>query len=294
MIEHLRLTVLVENQAAAPDLRAEHGLALWLEADEHRILLDTGAGTALLHNAARLGIDVITATALVLSHGHNDHSGAITKVLALRPDLPCYLHPAAMQPRYSRRSGQPRSIGMPSGTAKRIRQSRCHISANRQTLDPDIWLSGEIPRAPGEGAADPALCLDRDGRHPDPLRDDQALVIRTRSGLVVVTGCCHAGIEPTLRQIRQQDPDTAFAAVIGGLHLKASYQPRIAAAIASLQAYQVRQVLAGHCTGTAAEQALQDAFGRDARPLRGGSSWCQRDTRLHPANCQQQVSATST
>ena len=112
MNQPIKLTLLVDNQACE-GLVAEHGFALWIEADDQRILLDTGAGMALSPNAAALGIDLSQANALVLSHGHYDHTGGIEDFLAHNDQAQIYFGQAMAVPRFSCHPGvAPRAIGI--------------------------------------------------------------------------------------------------------------------------------------------------------------------------------------
>ena len=96
MIHNLNITAIVENTAGTLDAAGEWGLALWIEADDRRILSDTGQGHTLLHNARLLGIDVATAEALVISHGHSDHTGGIAALMDAGFRGKTYIHPAAL------------------------------------------------------------------------------------------------------------------------------------------------------------------------------------------------------
>ena len=82
MINNLSITAIVENTAGIFEVAGEWGLALWIQADQHRILCDTGQGHTLRQNATRLGIDLTAAEALVISHGHSDHTGGIAALMA--------------------------------------------------------------------------------------------------------------------------------------------------------------------------------------------------------------------
>jgi 7,8-dihydropterin-6-yl-methyl-4-(beta-D-ribofuranosyl)aminobenzene 5'-phosphate synthase len=107
------ITILVENTVPGKSdgLIGEHGFSLFLERPDRRILFDTGAGAALLHNAARLGKDLRTADAIVLSHGHKDHTGGLVAALgAIGRRIPVYGHPGIFADRFGKRAnGQVRS-----------------------------------------------------------------------------------------------------------------------------------------------------------------------------------------
>ncbi|MFW5829590.1 MAG: MBL fold metallo-hydrolase [Planctomycetota bacterium] len=273
MIRDLSITVLVENTSTRPGLASEHGLALWIEADAHRILLDTGAGACLLPNADALGIDLHSADALVLSHGHCDHSGAVAEVLDRCDHLPVYYHPDALMPRFSARHGTPRRIGMPTDAIRALSRCDARPQAGVQNIRPGIWCTGEIPRSPDLQPNDPMLFSNAGCTIPDPLRDDQALVIDTIAGLLVISGCCHAGIGPTLRHVHRLQPERPILALIGGLHLKACSPDEAQRHIRQIHEHGVGQVLAGHCTGNTAEALLAAESGCSFAPLRCGDHW---------------------
>lgn len=117
-METVAVTMIVENTAGRPDLRAEHGLAVWIDMGRQQVLWDTGQSDLVQANALALNIPLETADCLVLRHGHYDHTLGLAGVLPLVPKAPVFLHPAAMAEKYARNShGSSRSVGM-SRTAK--------------------------------------------------------------------------------------------------------------------------------------------------------------------------------
>ena len=113
------LTVLVDNKADGVRLAAEHGLSLLLGVAGKQILFDTGQGPALSHNAHRLGISFHALDALVLSHGHYDHTGGIPDVLRQNPNVRIFAHPDLFNPRYIRRNAPPhKPIGIPQAASE--------------------------------------------------------------------------------------------------------------------------------------------------------------------------------
>ncbi len=196
MIRNLTITAIVENTAGVFDLAGEWGLALWIEADQHRILCDTGQGHSLRQNAELMAIDLTSVEALVVSHGHSDHTGGIAALMAAGFRGKTYVHPAALNPKYQReKNSPPRAKGIPQASREALlaRASDIIESSGPVEIAPGILVTGAIPRRTSyENVADPFF-LDEQCTQPDPLVDDQALVIETPQGLVVITGCGHAG-----------------------------------------------------------------------------------------------------
>ncbi len=263
MIEHLRITILVENTAEQPELLAEHGLAMWIEADGRNILFDTGQGPALAPNAETLGINLADAHDLVLSHGHYDHTGG----LAAQRDTLCkanlYVHPDAFASKFGviPKTGA-RFIGAALGSLDELRQ---HIPSIIPTpgpteIVPGVSVTGEIPRRNNFEDVGGPFFLDEDGAAPDAMTDDQALYIETEKGMVVLLGCAHAGLVNTLDYIAELSGQRRFHAVLGGMHLIRASDERISRSIDALRTYDVQVIGPCHCTGPSAADKIRSAL----------------------------------
>jgi len=260
-----QITVLMDNRARA-GLLAEHGLSLWIEADGMRLLLDTGQSGAFARNAESLGIRLEDADAIILSHGHYDHTGGLAELLPGMKAPIIYLHPASLQARFSIREGVAKPIGMPAVTSAALEDlpvPGCHWVRQPLRLTPRIGLTGPIPRETTYEDTGGPFFLDPEGTQPDPIEDDMAVWIETEGGLVVCTGCCHAGLINTLKWIREQFSGLPpVRAVIGGLHLAVATKARMRQTIDALRAMDVQQLVPLHCTGEAAVAELHDALGK--------------------------------
>lgn len=256
----LRIRILVDNRVAA-GLVEEHGFAAWIEVAGQVILFDTGQGSALVANAALLGCDLGRIDALVLSHGHYDHGGAVSQVLSLTTTARVCCHAGALVPRYSVRPGEdPRAIALAAADKAAILAlppARIQwIDAPCQLL-PGVWLSGPIPRLhPLEDTGGPFF-LDPDGKCADPIEDDLALWIETSRGLIVITGCCHAGLINTVEHLRAVSGIGKVYGIIGGLHLLNASGARLAATGSALRAWAPAFVIPCHCSGEGATAAIR-------------------------------------
>jgi len=259
----MRITILSDNRAGQ-GLVAEHGLSLWIETKDMRILFDTGQGSTFQKNARVLGIDLGKTDILVLSHGHYDHTGGIPQVLQQARNTDVYCHPGVIQPRCSIRNGKPKQIGMPRESVVAIGKlplEQLHWVQKPLFLSEKIGITGPIPRETGYENPGGPFYLDPEGRRADPIDDDLALWIRTEDGLVVCVGCSHAGIVNTLNQVRRMSGNPMIRAVIGGVHLLHANKQRIEQTLDALRSMSPGLLVPCHCTGKRAVQALQDSFG---------------------------------
>jgi 7,8-dihydropterin-6-yl-methyl-4-(beta-D-ribofuranosyl)aminobenzene 5'-phosphate synthase len=265
----LRIRILVDNRGC-DGLVEEHGFAVWLEAGGRTLLFDTGQGKALTANAAALGCDLGRVEALVLSHGHYDHSGALSRVLQAAPAARIHLHAGALAERYSVRPGEvPRPIAVAVADRERLLSlptGQLQWVDGPRSLAPGIGISGPIPRVhPLEDTGGPFF-LDPSGSRPDPLDDDLALWIETAYGLLVVTGCCHAGLVNTVEHLRAVSGVGKIYGIIGGLHLLNASDERLEATCAALREWAPAFVVPCHCTGEEATALLCRELGERVIP----------------------------
>ena len=261
----IQVTSLADNYVERGDgLLAEHGFCLLVSARGRKTLLDTGQTGICLSNAARLGIDLGDLRTVVLTHGHYDHCGGLPSVLERVGPAEVLAHPAAFAPKYARRSGgRDRYIGLPYDKEELTRKgARLRLTPQPQEIGPHLLSTGIVPRAAAFEDSDSSLWIKTHGKwEPDRIDEDQALVVRTMEGLVVLLGCAHAGVINTLRHAMSLTGDDRIRAVIGGLHLASASPERIGRTIAALQEMEVGQVVACHCTGFAARMRLHAALG---------------------------------
>jgi 7,8-dihydropterin-6-yl-methyl-4-(beta-D-ribofuranosyl)aminobenzene 5'-phosphate synthase len=274
MSRTIRVTTLVEDTARDPDLLAEHGLAFWIEAGSSNILFDTGQGQALEHNASRLGISLQLTEAVVLSHGHYDHTGGLEHVLQASPVAKVYAHPAAFQAKYIRNSdGTAREIGIPFPDENKVREKPGRLIWTKEPAEicPGLFVTGQVPRVTDFEDTGGPFFLDKDCRQPDPLLDDQVMFFDSADGTMVLLGCAHSGVINTLRYVHGLTNNRPIHTVMGGMHLLSAGKKRLDKTVEQLQKLDVQRLLPAHCTGSAATLRLSNEFAGRCAPCSVGT-----------------------
>ena len=266
MASGLSLTVLVDNTTPVDhDYCGEAGLSFLLDTGGKKILFDTGLSGLFLANAEKMGIGLLDLDVLVLSHGHIDHTGGLA---ALTRDLACTTD-ERRQPRmpeliaHSRCFWQKETDGRKNGSVVSEEEARRHfpvcLSAEPVWITNDLVFLGEIPRRFAFEKGDPAKRIIHrpDGTmEPDYLLDDTALAFHSAEGLVIVTGCSHAGICNITEYAREVCGEKHVRDIIGGLHLPSPEPKRFAKTGKYLNRLHLNALHACHCTSLPAKLAL--------------------------------------
>lgn len=256
----MRITVLVENTTCRDDLICEHGLSLFIETADKRILFDAGQTDAFAKNAAALGIDLSSADFAILSHGHYDHGGGLEHFLEVNASAPVYVSREAFGAHYN---GTEKYIGLSpalSGNPRLIFVDGVH------TIRPGITLH------PGNALPCPetshGLTLWKNGQfYPDPFAHEQYLLVEEQGKKILFSGCSHRGI---LNIAGYFQPDV----LIGGFHFK-KLDPAAHGTILSRSAETLLRLPAhyytGHCTGEKQFAYLKARMGPRLMPLSTGT-----------------------
>jgi 7,8-dihydropterin-6-yl-methyl-4-(beta-D-ribofuranosyl)aminobenzene 5'-phosphate synthase len=220
----LRLTVLIDNTAYKSGLRSEWGFAALVEYGGHTLLFDTGAsGSNLLGNMRQLGVDPRSIEAIVLSHEHNDHTKGLKTLLETGVRPPVYV-PSAFTTAFKDRVRDQTKL---------------------------IEVSGALGIFPGVHTTRPIGSI-----------VEQALVVETRDGTVVITGCAHPGIVQIVRQA-QAVVRGEISLLAGGFHLLRFSENQLIPIIAELQRLGVKRVMPTHCTGEKAIALFRTSYGEN-------------------------------
>lgn len=262
MSEATTILVLVENTVRRTDLIAEHGLSFLIQNRDGTVLFDTGQGAALLPNAERLKLDLSSVDRIVLSHGHHDHTGGLKAVLEHIGPREVLAHPDALQPKLAATRDEVRTIGMPDRASLERAGARFDLSDAPREVVPGVTATGTVPRNTDfEVVPDRFQRFDGDRRVHDEIWDDQALVVETGEGPVVVLGCAHAGLINTLDYVSELTGERRFAAVVGGTHLVEADEAAVRNTMEALQGFSIGRLAPCHCTGFAGQATMWQHFG---------------------------------
>jgi 7,8-dihydropterin-6-yl-methyl-4-(beta-D-ribofuranosyl)aminobenzene 5'-phosphate synthase len=269
----LKITVLVTNLAGDPhEGGGEWGYSALVEADGHKIVYDTGATpNVALSNAKLLKVNLSDVDEVILSHNHWDHVGGL---MSLRNELKSGNPKALSRAHVGARVFEPRlndagddQNGLRAIRAEYVAGGGEFVVHDRPTeIFPGVWFTGPVPRNNPEKNWTPGLSLKTSGGLvEDNVPEDSALIFDTAEGIVILTGCAHAGIVNITQYARSLLGNRPIAAIVGGLHLFAASDQTVDWTATTLKTYGVANLLAGHCSGLEATYKLRQGLGLDRK-----------------------------
>jgi len=263
-----------EDGSTTVGLRAEHGFSALVtvrrQTTSTTLLFDTGLSPdAMVVNADRLGVDLSAIQAVILSHGHFDHAGGLIGLAGKRGtrSLPMVAHPMIWT---RRRFGLPGAEPdeLPTLSKATLSAEGLEVIERREPsllVDGSVLITGEVDRTTDFERGMPPEHQGWDGvawRHDPLVIDDQALIVHLRGrGLIIVTGCGHAGAINIVRHAQRLTAVPKLHALIGGLHLNGpAFEPIIPTTVDHLIEFAPELLVAGHCTGWRAQHQMAAAL----------------------------------
>jgi 7,8-dihydropterin-6-yl-methyl-4-(beta-D-ribofuranosyl)aminobenzene 5'-phosphate synthase len=267
MTPNLAITILVDEARVSDNLFvSEFGLSFFVRSGDKKILFDTGSSGAFLANAGMMGINLRDLDYVVLSHGHDDHTGGLVSLVSYLtgmksatcpekvPEL--IAHPCCF---YPKQKGPLQNSGSPLSEAEVQRQFSVNLSDRPVWITDDMVFLGEVPRRFPFERTDPGerRIILPDGRaEPDPLLDDSAIAFRSGAGLVIITGCSHSGICNITEYAREVCRERRVAGIVGGFHLLSPEPKRLAKTGKYLNRLHFKALYPCHCTSPEVKVAL--------------------------------------
>lgn len=266
----IKFVFLSENKTDRPDCDAEHGLSIYIETEEMKIIFDTGASNLFGKIAKRKHVDLEKVDALVLSHGHYDHTGGVPYFCEKNSKAPIYLHKNAMGNFYGSHKGVIDKLpcGIPwTEEEKKNIQPRLHLTDKEPLwLTKRIVISGTIPDVEGNIPTEKFFVKMKlpleDGFVPDDMSHEEFLAIDTgEKGIFIFSACTHKGIIPVIEYTKKLFPGRPIGAIIAGLHLFASSNKTREIVIDKILETNLAMVMPVHCTGMEAILMLKEKLG---------------------------------
>jgi 7,8-dihydropterin-6-yl-methyl-4-(beta-D-ribofuranosyl)aminobenzene 5'-phosphate synthase len=268
-----RASAVMEGGQAPDGLIAEHGFSVLVTVtkagSEHTFLFDAGTSPdGVAENMRRLSIDPASIEAIVCSHGHFDHTTGIDGLIRAvgRASMPVLIHPHFWRRRRIVLPGR-EPLEIPTTSRRALAEAGFDVIEEQQPsflFDRSVLVTGEVPRTTGyEPGFPPQQAWIAGGWQPDPLvLDDQALILNVSGkGLVVLTGCGHAGVINIARYARRLTGGQPLYALLGGFHLNGPlFEPLIPRVLDELAGMTPGVLVPAHCTGWRAQHAMSARF----------------------------------
>ncbi len=269
----MKVQILIENTTNS-SLIAEHGLSIFIEYNDKKILLDAGTTSAFMDNAEKMNADISKADFCVLSHGHYDHSGGFAEYLRQNPSKKIYAMKTIIDDYYSASGGSIHPIGVPKEVYPTYKE-------NFVLLDEATKLAEGIYAIPHKNCSElecigvkAKLYKRIEGEYtPDDFSHELSLVFDTEEGLVIFNSCSHSGIMNIIEEVKDYfGLDKKVRAFIGGLHMKGKSgdkeictfsEDEIQIIVNYLKENNVEKLYTGHCTGMAGYELIKKHMGEN-------------------------------
>ena len=248
----MKLKVLVDNNTNIDDYYlGEPGLSIYIEDGETKILFDTGYSDIFLKNAEKMNIDLSKINYLIISHGHNDHTGGLKYLLDKDlSNIKLIAHPEV----FEKRNHNGLDISSPVDLNElKIKE---YIDGTKQVrITDNLYFLGEIEKT--TDFEDRPVGFKTRYNIPDQLKDDSALVYRTDKGLFIITACSHSGICNIINHAKKAFNDNRILGIIGGFHLLKN-DDQLEKTIEFLKKEDIKELWPSHCVSLYAKHKMYE------------------------------------
>lgn len=262
------IKVLIENTTDS-ELKCEHGLSLYIEYKDKRILLDAGSTEAFAENAADMGVDLKTVDLAFLSHGHYDHSGGFGAFIKENQKAPVYAMERVVGGYYSTSGGSLHGIGIPVEVLNGLKERFALVTDVTKVAEGITLVPHDTPGLEKQGKRaglyyQKGLALNCD-LVPDDFAHEMSVVFETDEGLVICNSCSHGGLQNIVREVKEVFPGSKILAYVGGLHMKGRENgeeictfstEEVKALTDFIKTEDIQLLITGHCTGAPAMKLL--------------------------------------
>lgn len=239
-----KITTLAENSVYGKGLQGEHGLSLLVEAGEHKVLFDTGASDLFIRNARLMDVDLTDVEYVVLSHGHQDHTGGLRHFLALNGQAKVVCKKEVFNPKFKNEHAN----GLPHPEA--LDKSRFWFVEEETEIVPGVFVFPQIKLVDRNDTHFEHFFTELNGEvRPDTFEDELALVLKEGKSVSVLSACSHRGITNIIRAAQLYFPGLALKLVLGGFHIHNAEEDKFNTISTFLGMKLPKRLGLCHCTG---------------------------------------------
>jgi len=239
-----KITTLVENTVYSKGLQGEHGLSLLIEAADYKVLFDTGASGLFLKNAEILNIDLSDVDLLILSHGHQDHTGGVVDFLKINTRARIVCKKEILQPKYKNL----RDLSFPG--LKEIDESRFQFVEETTELLPGLFVLPKVKIVEKNDTHFNDFYTEIDKEiQPDTFEDELSVILKDEKSFSVISACSHRGITNIIRAAREEFPGLSLKLLLGGFHIHNTGEDDFKVISAFLGMKLPKRMGLCHCTG---------------------------------------------
>lgn len=269
----MKIIVLVENTSSSPKYKCKHGLSLYIETPNHKMLFDLGSDKLFLKNAKKLGVDISSIDTVLISHGHKDHGGALNLFLQENRTAKVYVRKSAFQPYYTKFFGIPVNVGLDSSLKS---HPQIILTDKKLVIDDELTLFSNVSEKKYLPVSNNSLFIKK-GKDIklDNFEHEQHLLIKKNDKHTLIAGCAHSGIvniQNQAHKLLKKELDL----IVSGFHLfnpisKKGESENLISEIAKYFEKHNTKYYTCHCTGQKAFNILKQNLGEQISYLSTGS-----------------------